>query len=104
VGSAGHEEVLKLTDLKEVFEDEDKDEVAGEAISEEEREDGSAGTGEPEGLLKTTDARGDVDSDDDADHPKEKKRKRKQEKDVLAGKKKKGRNQVEADPSFFSGL
>src|ERR1700679_921955 len=37
VGSTGHEEVLKLTDLKEVFEDEDKDE---ECVDEEQNVNG----------------------------------------------------------------
>ena len=31
VGSVGHEDVLKLTDLKDIFEDEDEDDAEGEA-------------------------------------------------------------------------
>ncbi|PCH36904.1 WD40 repeat-like protein [Wolfiporia cocos MD-104 SS10] len=40
VGSAGHEEVIKLTNLREVFEDEDADEDAEENEDEEEEGDG----------------------------------------------------------------
>jgi len=113
VGSAGHEDVLKLTDLKEVFEDEDKDDGIDEAGDEEEKDeskcDGDEENQELEDLSKTTEpearANASGDDDEDSDVPKGKKRKRKQEKDVLAPRgKKKGRNQVEAEPSFFSGL
>lgn len=114
VGSAGHEEVLKLTDLKEVFEDEGKDEDADKAGWGEDKDvvgGESGGDGENqelEDLSRPTkpEVRADCsgEEDGDSDVPKEKKRKRKQEKDVLAGRKKKGRNQVDADPSFFSGL
>lgn len=114
VGSAGHEEMLKMTDLKDVFEDEDdggdedgdrvdtpapatgetypdKDETVDEIHS-----DSAQGISEAE-------LRGEV-QDSDSDAPKEKKRRKKGEKDSLAGKKKKGRNEIDADPSFFSGL
>jgi hypothetical protein len=103
VGSAGHEEVLKLTDLKEVFEDEDKNEEADEGGEDGAKEEEDQ---ELEDLSKTTEpanASGD-DDDEDSDVPKGKKRQHKQEKDVLAGRKKRGRNEVEAEPSFFSGL
>jgi WD repeat-containing protein 55 len=114
VGSAGHEEVLKLTDLKEVFEDEVKDEDAdkaggGEDTDEVGRDSGGDGENqELEDLSRPTEPEAKADcsgeEDGDSDVPKEKKRKRKQDKDVLAGRKKKGRNQVDAEPSFFSGL
>jgi hypothetical protein len=107
VGSAGHEEVLKLTDLKEVFEDEDKDEGADEECVDEEQN-VNGGDGEELEDLSKPSAPGagadPVEEEEDFDDPKEKKRKRRQEKDVLAGRKKKGRNQVDAEPSFFSGL
>jgi len=45
VGSVGHEEVLKLTDLREVFEDEDSDEGEGESASDK----GEEGSGNEDG-------------------------------------------------------
>ncbi|KAG6335171.1 hypothetical protein ID866_3915 [Astraeus odoratus] len=107
VGSAGHEDTLKMTDLKEVLEDEGSD--AG--ISSDEREsDGEKGG--PAEQSDTPDTREDdvlsetehtgVVSGDSEKH-KEKKRKRKGQKDALAGRKK-GRNEIDADPSFFAGL
>jgi hypothetical protein len=115
VGSAGHEEVLKLTDLKDVFEDEDENEDKVVEVEADNGEDGYGGNNDgdevnqqledlsrPVELDAGADASGD--EEHDSDFPKEKKRKRKQDKDVLAGGKKKGRNQVDAEPSFFSGL
>lgn len=123
VGSAGHEEVLKMTDLKDVFEDEDEDEDEGNAESEkmeDEEEEGISTTDlSGKGTGVGSEAEADVDvpvandknSDDDEEEgeeeeaPQEKKRKRqKQAKDELVGRKKKGRNQIDSDPSFFSGL
>jgi len=113
VGSAGHEEVLKLTDLKDVFEDEDEDKVV--EVEADNGEDGYGGNNDGdevnqqlEDLSRPVELDAGVDNSGDEEHdsdfPKEKKRKRKQDKDVLAGGKKKGRNQVDAEPSFFSGL
>ena len=129
VGSVGHEEVLKLTDLREVFEDED-----GEGSDEEEEgeekegtsgEDVEAGSGEDEDEGEGNEpaagppAKEDADqaaSDEDAEEgkgessdeevdPEPRKRKRKKEKDpLLATKRKKGRNEVEAEPAFFADL
>jgi WD repeat-containing protein 55 len=115
VGSAGHEEVLKLTDLKDVFEDEDENEDKVVEVEADNGEDGYGGNNDGdevnqqlEDLSKPVelDAGADASGDEehDSDFPKERKRKRKQDKDVLAGGKKKGRNQVDAEPSFFSGL
>ncbi|KAF9777514.1 WD40-repeat-containing domain protein [Thelephora terrestris] len=93
VGSVGHEDVLKLTDLKDIFEDEDEGGV-GEGDSE------HVGS-EDEGPSITA-----PDSDEpEPEDPKSKSGKKKQAKDPLAKKKeKKGRNQIVTDPSFFSGL
>ena len=113
MGSAGHEEVLKLTDLKDVFEDEDEDKVV--EVEADNGEDGYGGNNDGdevnqqlEDLSRPVELDAGVDNSGDEEHdsdfPKEKKRKRKQDKDVLAGGKKKGRNQVDAEPSFFSGL
>jgi WD repeat-containing protein 55 len=117
VGSAGHDEVLKLTDLRGVFEDEhDVDAEGGvkETESVEEEEDQwngklstssytIPGAAESEADREDHDGRDDSDSDVGATR-REKKRKRKPEKPPPIVKRKKGRNEVEADASFFAGL
>jgi hypothetical protein len=130
VGSAGHEEGLKMTDLREVFEDEegadgedDSEESGGEEIDgdeegEDEEEGGMTGladlgkgkqrttqpVAEEEKEPKQTDG-DDAESGEESDVPKEKKRKRKKEQDPLSSKgRKKGRNQVDADTGFFADL
>lgn len=107
VGSVGHEEVLRMTDLEAFFHEgqqqdgaEDIEGVLGDGgdhidaheISDE----------EPEEKQEVPEA--DSDSGDESDAPKIKKRKRKPEKDPLVVKKKKGKNTVEAEPTFFDGL
>jgi len=114
VGSAGHEEVLKLTDLRDVFEDEaETDEGVGE-----DSEENILGEGddiEKEGEEEANPAEMDhqervedegSDEEKQEEDPQEpKKRKRKQDKDPLARRKgKKGRNELVTDPSFFSDL
>jgi len=103
VGSAGHEDVLRMTDLKEVFEDEREN---GATEEDEERDEpsgsdvdaGSAGNA-AEGKEQDDDV-----GDEERDEPKEKKRKRKAEKDPLVGRKRRGRNEIDAEPTFFSEL
>lgn len=100
VGSVGHEDVLRLTDLKEVFEDEDREE-GGEG--------GKGGVGEVEedgerGEEVEREDEQEVSASEESNAPKEKKRKRKKDKDILSGRAKRGRNQVDVEPSFFSGL
>ena len=97
VGSVGHEDVLRLTDLKEVFEDEDRD-GGGEEGDVGEVEEGS---GEDEEVEKDEQ---EASASEESNVPKEKTRKRKKDKDVLSGRAKRGRNQVDTEPSFFSGL
>lgn len=124
VASAGHEEVLKMTDLKEVFEDdgdeedEDEDEDRSDEEDEEAEEKDGKGEGDEAKLEEETkeNASSDAEEDDNEkqeDHPDssddevvmEKKRKRKKEKDPFqAVKKTKGRNEIEADASFFADL
>ena len=107
VGSVGHEDVLKLTDLKDIFEDEDEDDVEGEAGDDVDDENEHLCVAVPE-LVEEKKKVGDSDSDEPGpeEEHKSKKRKKKQTKDPLAKKReKKGRNQiVTSDPSFFSGL
>ncbi|KAI6145039.1 WD40-repeat-containing domain protein [Pisolithus tinctorius] len=109
IGSAGHEDVLKMTDLREVFEDEDSDrDVSPEEHESDEGESGSIDRSNVPadavegGALSDAEGRGNESSE--SEEPKEKKRKRKGQKDTLAAKKKKGRNEIDADPSFFAGL
>ncbi|KAH7928381.1 WD40 repeat-like protein [Leucogyrophana mollusca] len=108
VGSAGHEDTLKMTDLKDVFEDEEgeADEGANAQVDVASDEDDLAGDDQtPVGLNKipaVIEASDDEEAQD-SDVQKEKKRKRKGDKN-LAGKRKKGRNEIDAEPSFFTGL
>ena len=127
VGSVGHEEVLKLTDLEEVFEDDGEAGSDGEEGEEDSDDDsdgegGSDDDGEGEQAKEgaapaaTEEAPGDnesaedgeegrADSSDEEPEPEPRKRKRKKEKDPLqAGRRKKGRNEVEAEPAFFADL
>ncbi|GBE83429.1 WD repeat-containing protein [Sparassis crispa] len=114
VGSAGHEEVLKLTDLREVFEDENEDEDGdgdGEKVDGSDSEDG-----EDEDAKKTQqneeDANPeeqaeerDADSSEDEEAVLERKKRKRKDKDPLhAAKKTKRRNEVEAKASFFANL
>ena len=106
VGSVGHEGILKLTDLKDIFEDEGESDVVGEAGEDVDGENEHPDVAAPELVEEKKEAE-DPDSDEpepEEDH-KSKKRKKKQTKDPLAKKReKKSRNQIVADPSFFSGL
>lgn len=131
VGSVGHDEMLRLTDLKDVFEDEDADEDTvdpdeNEDSSEEEQEEGTNEDEDKEvgkGAFKRAredsegekqdkegeDEDGEAPASDeveaeDSDVGQQRKKKRKKE-DVFGGRqKKKGKNEVDADPSFFSEL
>jgi len=118
VGSAGHEEVLKLTDLNEVFEDEDDEEAqeggsgsegdSGDESDKGEEEQASAAPAETRQEEKSDEeeeVKGEDGTGDSSDEEPQKKRKRKKEQDPLqAGKKRKGRNEVDAEPSFFADL
>jgi WD repeat-containing protein 55 len=110
VGSVGHDEVLRLTDLREVLEDEDERDAKAE------EDDGEGDTSGDEGdegaqpdlspaKSGTADGSGEEqESGDELDMPKPRKRGKKDEGDLKGRTQKKGRNQVDVDPSFFSGL
>ena len=105
VGSVGHEDVLKLTDLKDIFEDED--DVEGEASEDVDVEKECPNVAPPKSTEEEKQKVEDPDSDEpeSEEEPKSKKRKKKRTKEPLVKKReKKGRNQILADPSFFSGL
>ncbi|KAJ7704313.1 WD40-repeat-containing domain protein [Mycena rosella] len=127
VGSAGHDEVLRLTDLAGFFrnpgalepgeggadasEDDDDDdldvggedrEVEGENAAEDAAEDT---VGKEENTADgAEEAEADADSDDDDGAFTAKKRKRKPEKDPLVVRRKKGKNEVDVQGAFFDGL
>jgi len=104
VGSAGHEEVLKLTDLKDVFEDEDED----EGDKDQKPSDGDITQDSGKIITKAEQSTSEDDSDEEEQEEQEqgpKSKKRKKDKDFLERRKgKKGRNELITDPSFFSGL
>ncbi|KZT22271.1 WD40 repeat-like protein [Neolentinus lepideus HHB14362 ss-1] len=119
VASVGHEEVVRMTDLREVFEDEEG-EQAGEGekfgIEDENDSDGeevvdlepapSPAKQDDDDEAQETVVKSSDDEGEDSDVPRERKRKRKKEKDPLAapGRRKKGRNEVVSDPAFFADL
>ncbi|KAJ7248567.1 WD40-repeat-containing domain protein [Mycena haematopus] len=117
VASAGHDEVLRLTDLEAFFRDPSAGEGQGDGS-----EDGDGETGGDESADENVDEgaeeerkavkdgedaeeqEGDSDGDD-SDAPTAKKRKRKPEKDPLIVRRKKGKNEVDVDnAAFFDGL
>jgi len=105
VGSVGHDDVLKLTDLKDVFEDEDEDNAEG-GVSEDvdgETEDPSVAVTE---MVESKNKVEDSDSDmpEQEEEHKSKKRKKRTKDSLSKKREKKGRNQIITDPSFFSGL
>ena len=132
VGSVGHEEVIKLTDLQEVFEDDDGDEEeeGGEegeggvgSDVDKDSDDGGEGrakakadenAGPSKGKGKDSDESGEDEnvegraadsSDEEEPDPEPRKRKRKKERDPLqAMKRRKGKNEVQAEPTFFEDL
>jgi hypothetical protein len=107
VGSVGHDEVLRLTDLREVLEDEDERDTRPEDDNEEGDASGDEGDDAVHpglSLAKSGIADRDEESGDESDVPKPRKRRKNDEKDLKGEPQKKGRNQVDVDPSFFSGL
>ncbi|GLB39835.1 putative WD40 repeats [Lyophyllum shimeji] len=117
VGSVGHEEVIRLTDLEAFFHEaarDGSDGAGGLALDEDQREvedtdeeDGDNDTDSDLHLEEKLAARKIVepeeDSDDEDEAPKARKRKRKPEQTSLTVKKK-GKNSVEVEPTFFDGL
>jgi len=83
VGSVGHDEALRMTDLREAFEDED-----ARAAKTEDEDNASSDAGEGSDVLK----------------PRKREKIDKAERELEGKPQKKGKNQIDADPSFFSGL
>ena len=111
VGSVGHDEALRLTDLREVLEDEDEsgaktedEDEEGDASSDEGDEGAHSGLPLARSRARNEDGGGEKDSGDESDTPKPRKRRKKDKGDLTGRPQRKGKNQVDADPSFFSGL
>ncbi|KAF8208280.1 WD40-repeat-containing domain protein [Mycena galopus ATCC 62051] len=116
VASAGHDEMLRLTDLEAFFRDpstgegqEDaSEEGSGETdVDESGGEDEDAEAQEAGKNAKDAEEHGDSEADsdsEDSDAPTARKRKRKPEKDPLVVRRKKGKNEVDIDGAFFDGL
>lgn len=111
VGSVGHDEALRLTDLREVLEDEDEsgaktedEDEEGDASSDEGDEGAHSGLPLARSRARNEDGGGEKDSGDESDTPKPWKRRKKDKGDLTGRPQRKGKNQVDVDPSFFSGL
>ncbi|KAJ4490020.1 WD40-repeat-containing domain protein [Lentinula aciculospora] len=117
VGSAGHDELLKLTNLgnffngetreEEVDERQDDDQAGLPSLDDELTE--TAGQPDnpmpPQHLNVVETSRKDPDTDSDAElEPTKYKKRKKKEKDPLSSKRKKGRNEVEVEGAFFAEL
>jgi hypothetical protein len=117
VGSVGYDEVLKMTDLEAFFHearigDSGDAECVGRRREESVDRDEEEGSGIVarddvpcvEALTAGAGEESDPDSSAEEPEPEPKKRKRKPEKNPLAIKKKKGRNTVDVEPTFFDEL
>ncbi|KAJ7747926.1 WD40-repeat-containing domain protein [Mycena maculata] len=120
VGSVGHDEILRLTDLEAFFRDPGTGEEEEEGDASEDGDGGGEGEeGDEEGdgdvggenatekedtAARKDEAGADADSDDDSDTPTTRKRKRKPEKDPLIVRRKKGKNEVDIEGAFFDEL
>jgi len=112
VGSVGHDEVLRLTDLREVLEDEEERDTKAEEDNGERDASGDEGDDgahpnlslAQSGTADKDDGGEEQESGDESDVPKTRKRRKTDKKDFKGRPQNKGRNQVEVDPSFFSGL
>lgn len=108
VGSVGHDEVLRLTDLGAFFHkgEAERGEGAENSLSVDSHlddEDHSEAEPVEETVAEEMEVGEDPDSGEEEEAPRVKKRKHKPEKSPLAVKKK-GKNSVEADRTFFDGL
>lgn len=95
VGSVGHEDTLKLTDLREIFED-------GESGNEEEDDDSDSksdesGNDPPESVEEE-------EQESDEEPESRQKNKRKKQEDTFGGREKRARNEMYTDKDFFAEL
>ncbi|KAJ7057066.1 WD40 repeat-like protein [Mycena amicta] len=104
VGSAGHDEVLRLTDLEAFFRDPgaaERDEEGNDNSTDKEEGDGDGDA--EEGDKKELDAQSSDDSDAEP-APRSRKRKPQKETMELETRRKKGRNEPDVEATFFDGL
>ncbi|KAF4612661.1 hypothetical protein D9613_011731 [Agrocybe pediades] len=124
VGSVGHEDVLRMTDLEGFFRDNEGDEnekgALGVQVSDEDSDSGGSDGDDAEHEVDDKDAEeeaegegdrededensDDENSDEESDVPQQKKRKRKPEPESKIVPKKRNKNTVVAEPSFFDDL
>jgi len=100
LGSASHDESLKLTDIKDCLEESDNDKE-GEADSKEENEEKEGGNSSDS---EASEKRGEQADSSEEEVFEEKKRKKKRKHDPLGIKKKKENLKGTGDPSFFADL
>ncbi|KAJ7628543.1 WD40-repeat-containing domain protein [Roridomyces roridus] len=122
VGSVGHDETLRLTDLEAFFRhpttgeedggnaedvDEDDEESVGGADGDEVEDAGAGDKQEEEAKVveaKAEEAEADSNGDDSDEAPTTTRKRKKAQKDPLAVRRKKGRNELEVGGSFFDDL
>ncbi|KAG7445200.1 WD40 repeat-like protein [Guyanagaster necrorhizus] len=119
IGSAGHDETLKLTSLRGFFNgddgegdgEDDKGKEKGEgafggndAESAEDDEEEEADSGADNKAHHSGSADDDDDSDSDSPAPPTKRKRKKEENPLMVTKRKKGRNEVEVEGRFFDDL
>jgi hypothetical protein len=100
LGSASHDESLKLTDIKDCLEESDDEE--GEKSKEEKEEKENSDASDDDTSSKNEEP--EQDSSDEEEVTQEKKRKKKRTHDPLGIKKKKENLRGTGDPSFFADL
>jgi hypothetical protein len=116
VGSVGHEDLLRMTDLENFFIDQNEGEelkgalgvtVDDEQSDEDEEMDMSGNDGHPEvgGSGSSSSSQSSEDSEaSEGEAPQDKQRKRKIEKNPLGVDKPKGRNEIDVEDAFFDEL
>lgn len=104
MASIGHDEILKMTDLSSFFCGLRKDETEAGKKSDGDRQNYGVFDDGVNLQTKTAFGKEEDHSEDELQEQKPTKRKRKPEKNPLVVTKKKGRNTVDVEPSFFDGL
>jgi len=105
VGSVGHEEVLRMSNLEAFLRKNGKEESDGsDSDSEGGLKNGSENEANEDRSGADDEQANEGDSDDESEAHRTRKRKRKPEKDPLRVNKKKGKNEVEVDGAFFNEL
>ena len=109
VGSVGHDDTLRMTDLEGFFREAEQAETGKGALTADVRDDDSDDEileEDSQGKESDAEKQEEGESSEESDVPLPKKRKRKAEKDAskMTIKKHKGKNSIAVDRSFFDGL